>query len=255
VNALRETVKRVLRRSPDRPLVVAHRGSSRFAPENTLTAFELAVEEGADAVEFDVRLTADEELVVMHDARLGRTVPDMNLVSRVTAEEVSSLDAGKWLAPEFRGELVPLLDEALATLRGRAVPIIEIKDGGALGVRSAQVAAEILRREGMLSEVLVASRWTEPLDVIARSLPNTPRVVIAARHKAALASLSSGASGCLVWWRAFAKDLAKKARENAAFVAPWVVPNDRVRILAEAGADAILTDEPRSVLTILEESS
>jgi len=253
MNALVAMARRIGLHVDGRPFVVAHRGASRWAPENTITSLDLAIEHGADAVEFDVRVTADEELVLMHDARLGRTVPDTRLVARVQADAITTLDAGKWLSHEFRGELVPLLDEALTTLSGRAIPIIEVKDGGTLGVLAAKILGEKLAAADMKDKALVASAWTEVLEAMSTISPRTPRVCVAARHATALEALENDlCSGCLVWWRAFAPDLVETARTRRKFVAPWVVPNDRVQLLADAGVDAILTDEPKSALQILE---
>lgn len=251
MNALAGALRRIGRRTPrGRPLVVAHRGASKQAPENTLAAFELAIEDGADAVELDVRLTSDDELVVMHDARLGRTVRDLRLVADVCAGEITALDAGGWHSEKFRGEAAPLLGQALAALRGRAVPIVEIKDNGDLG---AAAAREVARLVSGADDVLVASRWPEVLAVVAEESPGTSRLVVAATNRTARSELVSGPhSGCLVWWKAFSSDLAEEARERDVLIAPWVVPNDMVMRFAKGGAGAILTDEPARVLEILE---
>ena len=98
--------------SPTR--VIAHRGFSAIAPENTLVAIEKAIELGADMVEFDVTVTADGEVVVIHDETLGRTTDGRGKVMEKTLEELQRLDAGSWFAPEFAGESIPTLEQVLA---------------------------------------------------------------------------------------------------------------------------------------------
>src|SRR5512137_910870 len=90
-----------------RPLILAHRGASRRAPENTMAAFRLAVQVGADGVELDVQLSRDGEVVVMHDGRVDRTSDGHGRVRDLTLAELRAFDAGRWVAPEFAGERIP----------------------------------------------------------------------------------------------------------------------------------------------------
>lgn len=112
------------------PEIIAHRGSSEDAPENTLSAVELALEQEADAIEIDVRMTADGTVILMHDSSLGRTTNDSQnrRVSDVTYNELQELDAGSWFSSEFEGEKVPTLDEVLELVGRRANLFIEMKD-------------------------------------------------------------------------------------------------------------------------------
>jgi len=110
-------------------LIIGHRGSSYDAPENTLSAFRLAWEEGADGVELDVMLSADGEVVVHHDETLKRTTGLDRPVSECSLREIKKLDAGGWKGARWHGECVPVLSEMLAEVpRGRLV-FIEIKCG------------------------------------------------------------------------------------------------------------------------------
>jgi len=80
------------------PLIIAHRGASALAPENTFAAFKKALADGADGLEFDVRLTKDGEVIVFHDATLARLSDRKNLVSSLTLEELRKIDVGSWFA-------------------------------------------------------------------------------------------------------------------------------------------------------------
>ncbi|MFW6319992.1 MAG: glycerophosphodiester phosphodiesterase family protein [Bacillota bacterium] len=111
------------------PSIIAHRGSSFDAPENTLAAIERALEDEADAIEIDVRLTEDNIPVLIHDATLTRTTNDTEHtpVSSLTYEELLAYDAGSWFSEEFTGEPIPTLEEALTLINGRANVYIELK--------------------------------------------------------------------------------------------------------------------------------
>src|SRR2546427_726744 len=109
------------------PLIIAHRGDSAHVPENTLAAFAAALEEGADLVEFDVQLTKDGQVVVIHDATVDRTTTGRGRVRDLTLAEIRVLSAGypSRFADTHRGERVPSLGEALAMLKDRARVMVE----------------------------------------------------------------------------------------------------------------------------------
>lgn len=110
-----------------RPLVLAHRGASAYAPENTLAAFDLALEIGAPAFETDVRATADGHLVLLHDERVDRTTSGSGPVAGLSLAQVQALDAGSWFDPRFAGERIPTLEAFLARYGGRARLRLEVK--------------------------------------------------------------------------------------------------------------------------------
>jgi glycerophosphoryl diester phosphodiesterase len=115
------------RRGPgDAPLVIAHRGASFDAPENTIAAFELACAHGADAIQLDVQLARDGRPVVIHDAGLERTTDGMGAVRARTVRELKRLDAGAWRGPHFRGQRIQTLEEVLERFRDRLQFWIEL---------------------------------------------------------------------------------------------------------------------------------
>jgi len=111
------------------PFLIAHRGASDAAPENTLAAFRLAWEEGADGIEGDFRLTADGRIVCIHDANTGRTAGKRHIVERCHWKTLSDLDVGSWKSKRFAGERIPLLEEVLEILPAGKRLFIEIKSG------------------------------------------------------------------------------------------------------------------------------
>ncbi len=109
--------------------IVAHRGASFDAPENTLAAQKLAWKQNADVVETDIWLTKDGRIIVSHDKNAKRTAGKDVLVTESTQAELRQLDAGTWKAPQFAGEKLPTLDEQLALIPAGKRLFIEIKDG------------------------------------------------------------------------------------------------------------------------------
>lgn len=107
--------------------VIAHRGFSAAAPENTMAAYRKAIDIGADMIELDVLLTKDREVVCIHDETVNRTSNGRGLVASLTLEEIRKLDMGSWFSSEFAGERIPLLSEVLDLAKDRIPLNIEIK--------------------------------------------------------------------------------------------------------------------------------
>lgn len=109
--------------------IVAHRGASFDAPENTIKAIELAIEQGADAVEVDVRESRENIPILFHDTTTSRTTNDQisRVIANMTLDQIKELDAGSWFDSDFSGEQVPTLEEALLVMQGRVRIFIELK--------------------------------------------------------------------------------------------------------------------------------
>jgi glycerophosphoryl diester phosphodiesterase len=156
-----------------RPLVIAHRGDSSSAPEQTLAAFERAAALGAEMIEADVRRTRDGRLVLVHDATVERTTDGRGAVASSTFEELRALDAGSWFAPRFAGERIPALDELFAlAVREEIALCLEVK-GESAGERAsvAGAVARELEQRGRLGVDVLASFDHEALAAAARCVP------------------------------------------------------------------------------------
>ena len=110
-------------------MVIAHRGFSGEAPENTLAAFKKAIEVGSDMMEMDVHFSKDGQVVVIHDDHLERTTNGRGKIADHTLRELKNLDAGSWFGPPFSGEQIPTLKEVLELAKGNILVNIEIKNG------------------------------------------------------------------------------------------------------------------------------
>lgn len=145
------------------PPVIGHRGAAASAPENTLAAFSSARALGVRWVEFDVRLTADEVPILLHDARLERTTDGHGRAAALPLAAIRRLDAGGWFAPGFAGERVPTLEEALAHLG-------ELGLGANVEVKAERGRA---RRTGVQVAALLARAWpsSAPPPIVSSFLP------------------------------------------------------------------------------------
>lgn len=130
----------------------AHRGAMATHPENTPAAFHEAIRCGAHMIEFDVQLTKDSHLVVIHDAAVNRTTNGSGCVSDLTLKEIKELDAGGWKSPEFKGERVPTMEEALSVMPVNIWLNVHLKGDEELGRR----AAELIVRENRLHQAFLA---------------------------------------------------------------------------------------------------
>src|SRR5512139_1857475 len=114
--------------SLSQPIIFAHRGASAHAPENTLAAFELALAQQADAIELDVKLSADGRVIVIHDSTVDRTTDGHGKVKDMSLADLKALDAGSFFSSEFAGEKIPTLDEVFEAVGRRTFINIELKN-------------------------------------------------------------------------------------------------------------------------------
>jgi glycerophosphoryl diester phosphodiesterase len=173
-----------LKMSP-RPLVIAHRGYRAKYPENTLIAFQAAIDAGVDMIELDVLLSKDRKLVVIHDANLERTTNGHGEVGNHTMAELKKLDAGRWFDPRFAGERLPTIEEVPDQAKGKVPLNIEIKRS-AYEPNSPPDAIEtqlvhLVRRENMTESVLISSFEWRVLENI-RAMEGAPSVAALSRY-------------------------------------------------------------------------
>ena len=153
-------------------MVIAHRGASAYAPENTRAAFDLAVRMGLRHIELDVSLTADGQVAVIHDATVERTTNGSGFVAKYTLRELQHLDAGFWFAPEFAGEPIPAYHDLLACYKSRVHLHTELKG------RSLELAwrvVDLVREHGMEKQVTITSFQWEFLDAVGSCAPELER--------------------------------------------------------------------------------
>src|SRR5688572_19666401 len=135
--------------------IVGHRGSRSDRPENTLASTWQAIAAGATAVEVDVRLTKDGQLVLRHDATLDKTTNGKGPIKDKTLAELQQLDAGSWFDPKFAGEKIPTLQQALIVCRGKIDVLLDLKESGE---EYAQLVAAAIKEHGEETRTIVGVR-------------------------------------------------------------------------------------------------
>ncbi len=169
--------------------IFAHRGASYTHPENTISAFNAAVEAGAEGIELDVTLSKDEEVVVIHDATLERTTNGSGLVAEHTAEALAQLDAGVWFSKEFKGEPLPFLGDVLEWMKANQLIInLELKGGMDRVYRLAERVIDEIVKSGVAAERFVLSSFFHPvLSDLRQKLPGSEvaPLVVAGLYKPA----------------------------------------------------------------------
>lgn len=235
--------------------IIAHRGYSARAPENTLAALEAALGAGADAVEFDVHTAACGTPVLFHDAMLSRTTNGVGPVRRRTLAQLKALDAGSWFSPDFAGERVPALAEALDALRGRAGRIyLEVK--GFRELEDVDRMAEVVEETRTSEQVVFISLTWTALDRIRDRRPDAPIGYVvdeAGRVEEALHRAGADARALLDFRAGLvleAPEVVRRAEEQGNGVAVWTVDEaGEAEQLARAGVRRFTTNEVESLRT------
>ena len=230
----------------NKPIVVGHRGACADAPENTLASFEEALRQGADAIEFDVQLSADGALVVHHDRTLQRVTGVRRRVADLAWAELAQLDAGAWFRRPFAGERLPTLDDVLRRFGRRTRLMIEIKVDDPRQ-RDEQVDRVIDRVQGLASRVCILSFDAAALRRVHRRAPQLRCVLDydARPDLDTLPTLLGPADTLCLPARLCTVALGDALR--AANRQLWVYRCDTPRTLAlalRAGVQAVITDRP-----------
>lgn len=242
------------------PAIIAHRGASAHAPENTLAAFRLAVEQQADGIELDVHLTADGEVVVIHDANLGRTTNGSGSVYAKTLTELRQLDAGSWFGTQFSGERLPTLREVFELVGDQLFVNVELKGPGLLKSPLPALTVEIVRQFGFGDRVIFSSFNPWLLRQTARLMPEA---------KIGLLLPPGGIAG---WVRMLSKLIVtpwayhphyltitpsffeRASREKRPVLAYTVNQPEEIFRLCALGIYGIITDDPAKALALCGES-
>jgi len=157
------------------PTIFAHRGASAKAPENTLSAFQRALDEGANAIEFDVKLSADAEVVIIHDRTIDRTTNGKGRVDELPLAALRELDAGSWFGDTFRGEKIPTLEETFEAFGGRLYMNVELTNYATPNDSLVKEVTRLVNRHGMKEQVLLSSFLPSNLEQAEHLAPNVPR--------------------------------------------------------------------------------
>ncbi|MGE3269618.1 MAG: glycerophosphodiester phosphodiesterase [Chloroflexota bacterium] len=234
--------------------ILAHRGASGYAPENTMAAFRLAVEQQADWLELDVQQTKDGQLVVFHDLRMERTTNGHGPLRDLTLEEVRQLDAGSWFGQQFAGERVPTFEEVVALAREQNIRLFpEVKDPRLYPGIEERVAAAIAAAS-YEDRTIVQSFDMGSLERLHKI---NPRLKLAALYTASSPLRGDPPAGVTIIgppWELIGSEpnLVRDAHAGGFQVVVWSVDGaSPVASLADARVDGIITGRPDVVRAAL----
>jgi len=238
------------------PIIFAHRGASAYAPENTLASFELAIEQGADGIELDVKLSADGRVVVIHDATVDRTTGAHGRVKDTTLDEMRSLDAGSFFSEKFKNERIPTLEEVFETVGNRTFINVELTNYNAPHDHLVETVCMLVKKFGLHKRVLFSSFLPSNLARTRSYLPDVPTGLLAL----------GGILGA--WPRSFGfvfgkydalhannKDATheqiQRVHRLKRRIHVWTVNEEKdMRRLFGWGVDAIFTDDPQLAVKV-----
>jgi len=237
-------------------LNLAHRGANTDAPENTMAAFRRAVEVGASGLEFDVQLSKDGSVVVIHDEKLERTTSGSGLVKDYTLQELQHLDAGSWFGEEFAGEKIPTLDQVLDQFSStNLVYNIELKSGIVLypGLEEKVIEAVTTRK---LEDQVVVSSFNHYSLVTCRELNKeirTGMLYVAGLFEPWGYALKLGCySVHPLFYHLQHPELVSGFREHNLAIYAWTVNEPLyMELMVAGGIDAIITDRPQDLHKII----
>jgi len=231
-------------RAAGRILVGGHRGNPEEHAENTLASYRSALELGVDLIECDVHLTADDELIVIHDHTLDRTTNGTGLVRQKTLAELRELDAGG-------GERLPLLEEVVELARGRAGLAVELKQAPLPYPGLEEKVVDALRRLDFIEEVCVISFWHPSIRRVKELEPRLQAGILeVGRPVDAVALLrQSGAEVFSVHWSGADRELVEQVHAGGGYVGVWTVDDEVAMAWTSVmRPDSVFTNRPRELL-------
>ncbi|WP_455661490.1 glycerophosphodiester phosphodiesterase [Pradoshia sp.] len=232
--------------------IVAHRGASGYAPENTIAAFDLAVKMKADYIEIDVQRTKDGKLILIHDTTVDRTTDGTGKVGDLTYKEIRRLDAGSWMSEKYKGEKVPTFEEVLKRYKGKIGILIELKSPELYPGIEGEVA-KLLKAYHLdkprNEKVIVQSFNFDSMKEADQLLPRIPIGVLinktADTTDAAIEQFSAYAEYYNPSYGLVTAELVTKAHEEGMKVQSWTARSrETVQFLLEMKVDGIITDYP-----------
>lgn len=238
-----------------KPLIIAHRGASAEAPENSLAAFMLGVMQKCDMIELDVHLTKDKQVVVIHDHTLDRTTNGIGEIANLNYEDIKGYDCGKWFSDQYAEEYVPLLEEVLTKVPANVQFNVEIKAAGTPGMVSSLI--DVLRKCDRVESTVISSFHYGCLTELKKQLPEI-RIGLLYHKDVADFKKFEEESGVEVFslhphHPLVTESYMEIANAAGKAVYPWTVDGEPdLRKLIDLGVAGIITNKPGLLRTILD---
>ena len=234
------------------PWVIAHRGASAVAPENTMAAFRRAVEMGTECIETDLHLSRDGRLIIVHDTTLNRTTSGDGMVRNYTFNELRQFDAGSWFSEKYAGERLPAIEELLDFAGQADLSLyLEIKGGAGYGVERAVISALRGRKESKATVVLcfdasVLDRIHQLDRLLMTGLLFDSGGEDMVKEAVRVGARQIGPRGDCV-----TPELIEDAHRRGLKVVTWTINEPaQMRSLAAAGVDGIMTNHPDRLVAV-----
>jgi len=243
-----------------RPVIFAHRGASAHAPENTLAAFELALAQKADAIELDVKLSADGQVVVIHDPTVDRTTGSHGRVKDLSLAQLRSLDAGSFFSEKYKGEKIPTLEEVFETVGKHTFINVELTNYNTRHDQLVETVCMLVKKFSLQKRVMFSSFFASNLSKARAYLPGVPRGLLAFGGLLGAWARSFGfAFGRYHALHPNLKDVTSQQVQRVhrlnRRIHVWTVnAEDDMRRLFHWGVDAIFTDDPQLAVQVRGES-
>ncbi len=238
--------------------IFAHRGYSAKYPENTLAAFRATAELPVDGVEFDVHLTLDRQVVVIHDERIDRTSNGTGYVKDLTLAELRQFDYGSWFGEEFAGEVIPTLKEVLEVFKGTNHHInIELKSDIFVYVGLEECVLREVEALGMTNRIVISSFDHEAVKRVADLAPAVENAALFVNMILDVVDYQEKlpAKALHVFLPTAVRKPVLEAISKGSVVRVWTVNDIQyAEVLLNIGVDAIFTDEPEKMLDFLTKS-
>ncbi|KGR76119.1 glycerophosphodiester phosphodiesterase [Ureibacillus sinduriensis] len=239
--------------------IYAHRGYSAKYPENTLAAFQAAADLPIDGVEFDVHLTKDGQVVVIHDESINRTSNGVGYVKDMTLPELREFDYGSWFDEEFAGAEIPTLAEALEVFRATNLRVnIELKSDIFAYPGLEELVIQEVEALEMTDQVVISSFDHEAVARIARLAPNVENAALFVNTVLDVASYQEKipAKALHVFLPSAVRQPVREAIEKGSIVRVWTVnEEEHAALLIGTGVEALFTDEPEKMLAFIKHTS
>lgn len=238
-------------------LVVAHRGASGVAPENTLASFQKAIQSGAHLIEMDVQVTADGVPIVFHDKGLSRTTNGIGFANKLTFGELRQLDSGKWFGDDFAGERIPSLEEVLEFVDGRVLLDIELKNLGPSSDKHIEKIIQIIEKYNYIQKVVISSFYYQQLKTVKEIYPKIPIAPIKIPKDDTLPSRLKDELGCegyVCSVEEINREIYEDAKNNGIFIGVYSVDTEeQLDYVLSYNVKAIVTNFPNLILKLLSE--
>jgi len=240
-----------------RPLVIAHRGASSEAPENTLAAFNRGLETGADGFEFDVHMSKDGEVVVIHDETVTRTTNGSGWVRDMTRSELTALDAGSWFDIRFKGERIPTLREVLGLIADRSKLInIELKSGMVIYPHIERKVIEVLSEFDILDKTIISSFNHYSLRMVKGVEPKvrTGILYMEGLVEPWIYASHVPADALHPAFYLVTPEIVRGAHDAGLSVNVWTVDRaDDMKMMVTSGVDTVITNCPGEMINLVKE--